>query len=88
VIKRSELGRLRDILEDIEAVGEMMADVDLAAYRRDYKLRRAVERCVEIVSEASRNIPDYLKTEFPISRARRSRQSEICCGTAMKESMI
>ena|SRR6266705_4645954 len=38
--------------------------VDLAECR-DYKLRRAVERCVEIVSEASRNIPDTLKADFP-----------------------
>jgi len=42
----------------------MMAGVDFADYRRDYKLRRAVERCVEIVSEASRSIPDELKLEF------------------------
>ena len=65
MIKRSELVRLRDILDNIDAVAEMMVGVDLAAYRRDYKLRRAVERCVEIVSEASRKIPDQLKAEFP-----------------------
>src|SRR6266446_6641712 len=52
------------MLENIDAVVEMMADIDLAAYRRDYKLRRAVERCVEIVSEASRFISDDLKAEF------------------------
>lgn len=28
-------------------------------------LRRAVERCIEIVSEASRHIPDDLKDRFP-----------------------
>jgi uncharacterized protein with HEPN domain len=44
VIKRSHLVRLRDILETIDAVAEMMVGVDLAGYRRDYKLRRAVER--------------------------------------------
>jgi len=64
VIKRSHLVRLRDILENIDAVAEMMAGVELAAYRQDLKLRRAVERCVEIVSEASRRIPDELKVEF------------------------
>ena len=64
MIKRSHLVRLRDILETIDAVGEMMVGVDLAGYRRDYKLRRAVERCVEIVSEASRGIPNELKNEF------------------------
>ncbi len=53
------------MLENIDAVVEMMAGVDLAGYRRDYKIRRAVERCVEIVSEASKNIPGELKAEFP-----------------------
>jgi uncharacterized protein with HEPN domain len=64
VIKRTHLIRLRDILENIDAVAEMMAGVDFAAYRQDLKLRRAIERCVEIVSEASRRIPDELKAEY------------------------
>ena len=50
MIKRSHFIRLRDILENIDAVAEMTAGVDLTGYRRDLKLRRAVERCVEIVS--------------------------------------
>ena len=64
MIKRPHLVRLRDILETIDAVSEMTAGVDFAGYCRDYKLRRAVERCVEIVSEASRGIPEELKHEF------------------------
>jgi hypothetical protein len=35
VVKRTHLIRLRDILETIDAVSEMMAGVDLAGYRRD-----------------------------------------------------
>jgi uncharacterized protein with HEPN domain len=58
VIKRPHLIRLRDILENIDAVADMMAGIEFEAYRRDVKLRRAVERCVEIVSEASRSAPD------------------------------
>jgi uncharacterized protein with HEPN domain len=64
VIKRSQLVRLRDMLEAIDGVAEMTERVDLPAYRRDFKLRKAVERCVEIVSEASRHIPENLKTRF------------------------
>src|ERR1700730_11423704 len=37
----------------------------LGGYRRDIKLRRAVERCVEIISEASRHIPMQMKVDFP-----------------------
>jgi len=53
------------MLENIDAVAEMMGGVDLADCRRDFELRRAVERCVEIISEATRKIPDDLKVAFP-----------------------
>ena len=62
---RSQFVRLSDIRDNIDAVAEMIEGLDLAAYQRDTKLRRAVERCVEIISEASRHIPMQLKSEFP-----------------------
>jgi uncharacterized protein with HEPN domain len=65
VAPRSQLVRLSDILDNINAVAGMIEGVDLGAYRRDLKLRRAVERCVEIVSEASRHIPAQLKMDYP-----------------------
>jgi uncharacterized protein with HEPN domain len=64
-LKKPQLIRLHDILENIDAVAEMMIGVDAGAYRRDVKLKRAVERCVEIISEASRHIPQDLKGAFP-----------------------
>ena len=64
-MKRSQLTRLGDMLEAIEAVAEMIEDVDLEGYRQDRKLHRAVERCVEIVSEASRHLPDRLTSRYP-----------------------
>jgi uncharacterized protein with HEPN domain len=64
-VKRSQIVRLRDVLDSIDAAVEMCTDVDLAEYQRDLKLRRAVERCIEIVSEASRHIPTGLKDRFP-----------------------
>jgi uncharacterized protein with HEPN domain len=36
VIKQSHLVRLRDILENIDAVTEMTAGVDLAVYRGEH----------------------------------------------------
>jgi uncharacterized protein with HEPN domain len=63
VAPRSQLVRLSDILENIDAVADIIEDVDLGTYRQDLKLRRAVERCVEIISEASRHIPSTLKLE-------------------------
>jgi uncharacterized protein with HEPN domain len=64
-VKRPHLIRLRDMLENVDAVAEMVAGVDLATYRGDVMLRRAVARCVEIVSEASRSIPDDMKATAP-----------------------
>lgn len=43
----------------------MTEGVDVSGYHRDFKLRKAVERCVEIVSEATRHIPEHLKEKFP-----------------------
>jgi uncharacterized protein with HEPN domain len=64
-VKRPIVTRLRDRLEAIEAVEEMIDGVDLAAYRTDIKLRLAVERAIEIVSEASRFLPEAAKASFP-----------------------
>lgn len=49
------------MLDAIDTVAEMTSGVDFPGYRGDVKLRRAVERCVEIVSEASRFLPDEFK---------------------------
>ena len=65
MVPRSQVIRLHDILENIDAVAEIVADADFAAYRRDVRLRRAVERCVEIISEASRHIPAQAKQKHP-----------------------
>jgi uncharacterized protein with HEPN domain len=65
VVPRSQLVRLFDILENIDAVAEMIDGVDFGAYRSDLRLRRAVERCVEIISEASRHIPAQMKADHP-----------------------
>lgn len=53
------------MLDAIDTVAEMTSGVDFPGYRGDVKLRRAVERCVEIVSEASRFLPDEFKALHP-----------------------
>jgi uncharacterized protein with HEPN domain len=88
MVRRSQFVRLSDILENIDAVSEMIEGVELGEYRRDLKLRRAVERCVEIISEASRHIPSSLKAGHPDHRGTRSRPSAIYCGITTSVSMI
>ncbi len=65
--KRSSSVRLRlhDILEEIEGIRGTVAGIDFETYRTTWHIRRAVERGIEIISEASRRIPDELKREHP-----------------------
>lgn len=57
--------RLRHILEEVEAVAAYVSGRDEADLRRDRMLRDAVERCLERISEASRNLPPEMKSRFP-----------------------
>jgi uncharacterized protein with HEPN domain len=43
---------LRDILESIQQINEFIGDMDLTAYQRDEKTRAAVERKMQILTEA------------------------------------
>ena len=63
--KHSVLPRLDDILEAIEGIEGIIRGMDFDAYKKDYRARRAVERCVEIVSEASRHLEADLTDRYP-----------------------
>ncbi len=43
---------LRDILESIDQIDRFIGDMDFAAYQRDEKTRAAVERKMQILTEA------------------------------------
>jgi uncharacterized protein with HEPN domain len=59
---RSPIPRLTDIIEAIERVNGVLADISLEVFENDWQRRWLVERGVEIISEASRHLPDDLKT--------------------------
>ena len=65
MIKRSIVVRLRDMLGVVDETIEIVDGMTFDDYKRKVVVRRAVERCVEIVSEASRHIPEDLKTQYP-----------------------
>jgi uncharacterized protein with HEPN domain len=65
VIARSLTPRLTDIIEAIERVNGVLADVSLEAFEKDWQRQWLVERGVEIISEASRHRPDDLKARNP-----------------------
>ena len=53
--------RLTDILENIQAIADFIADLTFEHYVSDRKTVCAVTRTLEIISEASRRLPDELK---------------------------
>jgi len=57
--------RLEDILDAIKDVQEFVAGRSFDDYVGDTMLRLATERCVEIISEASRHIPPHMKARHP-----------------------
>ncbi len=56
---------LRDILHHIDLATHFVAGFDYATFRDDLRALFAVTRCLEIISEASRRLPEELKTRHP-----------------------
>lgn len=56
---------LRDILHHIDLATRFVADCSRREFLDDIRTIYAVTRCLEIISEASRRLPDELKTRHP-----------------------
>jgi uncharacterized protein with HEPN domain len=54
-----------DILENIGRIEGAVSSQSFAHFQRDWKLRFAVQRAIEIISEASRRLPAELKAGHP-----------------------
>jgi uncharacterized protein with HEPN domain len=61
MIERSALLRVHDILESISGIEDAIAGKSYRTYERSWLLRSAVERGIEVISEASRHIPREMK---------------------------
>lgn len=57
--------RLRDILDFIAEIEDVLKDVTLDSFAADRRTRLLTERLLEIVCEASRRIPETVKAEAP-----------------------
>jgi uncharacterized protein with HEPN domain len=64
------IAALRDIAHHVDLALSFTAGFDYEAFMADPRTVYAVTRCVEIISEASRRVPDDLKARHP-SIARR-----------------
>ena len=56
---------LRDILHHIDLAATFVAGFDYRSFHDDARTVYAVTRCLEIISEASRRLPDELKARHP-----------------------
>lgn len=54
-----------EILDAIDGIEKHTAGKSLADFKQDWLLRLAVQRALEIISEASRHVPDDLLTLAP-----------------------
>jgi uncharacterized protein with HEPN domain len=61
----SVLAALRDITYHIDVANHFVEGFDLMAFRDDLRTLYAVTRCLEIISEASRRLPDEMKARHP-----------------------
>ena len=59
-------GPLRDILHHIDLAKRFVEGFDREAFTSDLRTVYAVTRCLEIISEASRRLPDALKERHPM----------------------
>ena len=67
---RTLLARIEDMLEAIDEVRRATAGRSFDDFQQDWMMRKAAERGVEIISEASRHLPDELKSRHPYARWR------------------
>lgn len=56
---------LRDIAHHIDLATQFVAGVEYDTFRSDPRTVYAVTRCLEIISEASRRLPEDLKARHP-----------------------
>jgi uncharacterized protein with HEPN domain len=62
----SAIVRLIDIIEAIELIRAELSGVTMGAFEPDRRKRWLVERGIEIISEASRRLPEAMKARHPI----------------------
>lgn len=63
--KRHWRQRIADIIENIEHVEDFTRGLTFEEFRADLQKVMAVERCFEIIGEASRHVPDPIKARVP-----------------------
>jgi uncharacterized protein with HEPN domain len=56
---------LKDILENIERAESFVKDMNYDEFVKDEKTHYAVIRCIEIIGEATKHIPNSIRKKYP-----------------------
>ena len=56
---------LRDIIDNIERVQRFIADISYDEFARDDLRNYGVVRCLEIIGEATKHLPEKLRNQHP-----------------------
>jgi len=62
---KAALAALTDIVENIRLAQSFITGLDLDSFTADRRTVYAVTRCLEIISEASRRLPEEIKARHP-----------------------
>ncbi|KXS40170.1 MULTISPECIES: HepT-like ribonuclease domain-containing protein [Methanohalophilus] len=63
--ERQTTDYFKDILYAMDKVGEFTGDLTYWQFIEDEKTQFAVIRAIEVIGEATKNIPESIKTEYP-----------------------
>ena len=65
--KRPDI-RLRHIIEQIDGISAAIAGHDFATIGTSFLYQRALERAVQIISEAAKELPEELRSRYPVAK--------------------
>ena len=55
---------IKDILDNMELAEEFVKDMSYEEFVNDKKTNHAVIRCIEIMGEAAKHIPEYIRKKY------------------------
>lgn len=65
MVEKSPAPALQDIVDAIDRIHTKTKDLSISKFEADWEVRWLVERGAEIISEASRRLPDEIKERHP-----------------------
>src|SRR3954462_10629705 len=80
-MQRSVRLRLNDIIRAIDGAEVTIESADFETFQSVYHMARTAERSIEIISEASRHVPQALKEQYPDIPWKQIAASATSCGT-------